>query len=154
MKIFRLHETQRLPIALDEAWRYFSSPANLEEITPPKLNLAVTNELPETMHAGMIITYRVRPLLGIPLNWVTEITHVVEGRYFVDEQRFGPYRFWHHQHHFEAIEGGVRMDDIVHYALPLGPLSGPVNRLIVKKELDGIFRFRKEVLERKFGRAG
>ena len=99
----------------------------------------------------MIIAYKVKSLMKIPINWVTEITHVDEGRFFVDEQRFGPYRFWHHQHHFHEIEGGVEMHDIVHYKLLLGPLSFIADRLIVRRQLDNIFTFRKEVLERRFG---
>jgi len=152
LNFFRLHETQRLPISLDEAWRFFSNPQNLKEITPPNLRLVVNNDIPSKMHPGMIVSYRVRPLLGIPINWVTEITHVEEGRLFVDEQRFGPYRFWHHQHHFNPIEGGVEMRDIIHYMLPLGPLSIIADRLIVRRQLNQIFSFRKEVLERRFGR--
>jgi ligand-binding SRPBCC domain-containing protein len=154
LNFFRLKETHRLPISVDEAWSFFSNPQNLREITPPDLRLVVNNDIPSKIHPGMIVAYSVRPLLGIPINWVTEITHVEEGRFFVDEQRFGPYRFWHHQHHFAAIEGGVEMHDIVHYKLPLGPLSFIVDRFIVRGQLDHIFSFRKEVLERRFGRFG
>ena len=87
-KTFYLKETQKVPISIHEAWSFFSNPLNLKEITPPHLNLVVTNEMPEKMHAGMIITYVVEPLLKIKMNWVTEITNMQEPFYFVDEQRF------------------------------------------------------------------
>lgn len=149
---FRLDATQRLPIGPDDAWAFFSNPRNLAEITPPELHLVVENELPEKMHPGTLICYRVKPLLGIPVHWVTEITHVEEGRLFVDEQRFGPYRFWHHQHHFQEIEGGVEMRDVIHYKLPLGPLSFLLDSFVVSRQLGRIFSFREEALSRRFGR--
>lgn len=149
---FRLEAAQRLPVPLEAAWDFFSNPRNLPEITPPELRLSVVNEPPARMHAGMIIRYSVRPLLGIPLGWVTEITHVEEGRFFVDEQRFGPYRFWHHQHHFREVEGGVEARDVVHYMLPLGPLSAPANALVARPRLKRIFAYREEALARRFGR--
>ena len=149
---FRLDATQQLPIELDAAWAFFSNPQNLAEITPPELHLVVENELPERMHPGVLICYRVKPLLGIPVHWVTEITHVEEGRLFVDEQRFGPYRFWHHQHHFLPIEGGVEMCDIIHYKLPLGPLSFLVDSFVVGRQLRRIFAYREEALTQRFGR--
>ncbi|MER3428052.1 MAG: hypothetical protein C4334_08105 [Pyrinomonas sp.] len=150
MKIHRLHFTQRLPIGLDEAWRFFSDPRNLPVITPPWLNFRITSEIPEKMYAGLIITYRVSPLLGWPVGWVTEITHVAEPRLFVDEQRFGPYRFWHHQHIFDETPDGVEMQDIVHYALPFGPLGQLANSLVVRQKLHDIFNFRRLTLERLF----
>lgn len=105
----------------------------------------------EEMYPGLIIRYRIRPFLGIPIEWVTEITHVVEPRLFVDEQRFGPYRFWHHQHLFRETAGGVEMVDLVHYALPFGPLGRVVNHLLTVAQLEGIFAYRRGVLERTFG---
>ena len=149
---FRLDATQQLPIELDAAWAFFSNPQNLAEITPPELHLVVENELPARMHPGVLICYRVKPLLGIPVHWVTEITHVEEGRLFVDEQRFGPYRFWHHQHHFLPIEGGVEMRDVIHYKLPLGPLSFLADSFVVGGQLRRIFSYREEALVQRFGR--
>lgn len=151
MKIHRLHFVQRLPIDLETCWCFFSDPANLSAITPPWLNFQVTSELPTRMHAGMIICYQIRPLLGLPISWVTEITHAREPDFFVDEQRFGPYRFWHHQHHFRALEEGVEMSDTVHYALPLGSLAAPVRRALVGPKLQEIFTYRREMLSRRFG---
>ena len=109
-KTFYLKETQKVPISIHEAWSFFSNPLNLKEITPPHLNLVVTNEMPEKMHAGMIITYVVEPLLKIKMNWVTEITNMQEPFYFVDEQRFGPYKFWHHQHIFKEIDADLSQE--------------------------------------------
>jgi ligand-binding SRPBCC domain-containing protein len=91
----------------------------------------------------------VRPVLGVPVTWVTEMTHVDEPNLFVDEQRFGPYRFWHHQHLFREIEGGVEMRDLVHYAL--APGGGPIRRFLVAPRLREIFAYRSQVLRRTFG---
>jgi ligand-binding SRPBCC domain-containing protein len=151
MRLFSLRTRQAVPIALDEAWAFFSDPRNLPAITPPSLGFEVTSELPDRMYAGLIISYRVRPLLGVPVTWVTEITHVDEPHHFVDEQRFGPYRFWHHQHHFRAIEGGTELLDIVHYAPPVSPTSVWVDRWMIAPKLKHIFEFRRQALERRFG---
>ena len=149
MKLHLLEREQRLPIPIDEAWAFFSDAANLARITPPDMGFEVTSKLPERMYAGMIVTYRVRPLAGIPVTWVTEITHLDEPRLFVDEQRFGPYRFWHHQHLFREIEGGTEVRDIVTYALPPG--GGLLRSLLVAPRLAAIFDHRRRVLEEMFG---
>jgi ligand-binding SRPBCC domain-containing protein len=152
MKPSALREVQRLPISLPEAWRFFSDPGNLPRITPPSLGLEVTSDLPGVMYPGMIITYRVRPIPWVSVGWVTEITHVREPVLFVDEQRFGPYRFWHHEHHFREVEGGgVEMEDIVHYALPLGPIGRVFGGPLVRRRLEQIFSFRRRLLAREFG---
>ena len=151
MKPSALREVQRLPISLPEAWSFFSDPRNLPRITPPSLGLEVTSDLPGVMYPGMIITYRVRPIQWISVGWVTEITHVREPDLFVDEQRFGPYRFWHHEHHFREVEGGVEMEDIVHYALPLGTIGRVVGGPLVRRRLEQIFSFRRRFLAREFG---
>ena len=142
----RLEKKQILPISIEEAWDYFSSPKNLAEITPDYMNFKVltpAHEL-ENMYAGQIITYKVHPIFGIALRWTTEITQVEHGKFFIDEQRFGPYKFWHHQHHFERHDDGVLMTDIVHYMLPLGPLGWLVRKLFVERQLQGIFDYREE----------
>jgi len=149
MKLHRLDALQKLPISIQEAWDFFSDPHNLARITPGWMGFEVTSPPQERMYAGMIITYRVRPLLNVPMRWVTEITHVDEPHRFVDEQRFGPYRFWHHQHHFREIAGGVEAVDIVHYALPPGGVA--VRRALVAPRLREIFTHRRQVLERTFG---
>jgi ligand-binding SRPBCC domain-containing protein len=144
-----LERTLRLPITREEAWSFFSNAANLARVTPPEMGFEVVSNLPERMYAGMIIIYRVRPFARIPLNWVTEITQVDEPHRFVDEQRFGPYRFWHHQHHFREVPGGVEIRDLVHYALPpgVGLIRGP----LIAPRLDAVFDYRQRVLEERFG---
>ena len=149
MKLYRFEARQNLPIPIDAAWEFFSDAGNLARITPPSLGFQLTSEPAGGMYAGMIITYRVRPLLGVPVSWVTEITHVDEPHMFVDEQRFGPYRFWHHQHLFREIPGGVAMRDIVHYALP--KRARPVAPFLVAPRLQVIFDHRRRVLEDLFG---
>lgn len=154
MSVFTLERTIRLPITLEEAWDFFSSPANLKEITPPHMGFDIKSSPTwlGKMYPGQIIAYTVRPLLGIPMYWLTEITHVREQAFFVDEQRVGPYSLWHHQHHFKAIPGGVEMSDVVHYRLPLGFLGRIAQALFVGKQLEGIFNYRTKVLEERFGR--
>ena len=149
MKLHVLEREQRLPIPPSQAWDFFADARNLARITPPELGFEVTSRLPERMYAGMIITYRIRPLLGVPVTWVTEITHLEEGRLFVDEQRFGPYRFWHHQHLFREVPGGVEVGDVIHYAMPPGARAA--GRLLVQPRLNAIFDHRRRVLEEMFG---
>lgn len=128
---------------METAWDFFSRPDNLKHITPPGLNFKIiSNHRGDQMYAGQVIEYKVHPILGIPLYWMTEITHVKNREYFVDEQRFGPYSLWHHQHHFKEIEGGVEMTDIVHYKIPFWFLGDIANSLFVKKQLNQIFSFR------------
>lgn len=151
MRLERIHSLFRIPVRLSDAWTFFSDPRNLERITPPTLGIEITSEVPERMYPGMIVTYTVRALSGIRVPWVTEITHVVEPYLFVDEQRFGPYRFWHHQHHIREIDGGVEGTDIVHYALPFGVAGRILAGAMVRRKLEGIFSFRKLFLEETFG---
>jgi len=147
-----IYFSQKLPISLDSAWAFFSNPANLKEITPPHMGFVVTSSYHgEIMYPGQIIRYIVKPLFGIPLKWCTEITHVSDRQYFVDEQRFGPYTFWHHQHRFKETDGGVLMEDILNYKLPLGLVGNIVDALFVKNEVMGIFEYRKRVLANRFG---
>lgn len=149
-KLYRLESKQFLPIPIDEAWRFFSSPENLKEITPDHMGFNITSKRYEKMYPGMLITYVVTPLLGIKMRWCTEISQVVENQYFIDEQRFGPYNLWHHQHIFEEVEGGVEMTDIVHYGIPMGILGQWANTLFVKKQLTEIFRYRGEAINTKW----
>lgn len=154
MALHRFETEQVLPIGRDEAWAFFSDPANLSAITPPEMGFEVTSPMPPSVYPGLMVTYRVRPLFGVPVQWVTEITHVDEGRYFVDEQRLGPYRVWHHEHHFDEVEGGILMRDLVHYSVPLGPVGDLVNRAVVRGRVEGIFAFRRGVLEQRFAAPG
>lgn len=151
MNLHTLHRTHTLPVGLDEAWAFFSNPNNLSKITPPSLAMRLTCDVPDTVYAGMIITYRVVPLFGVAMDWVTEITHVIDKQMFVDEQRFGPYRFWHHQHLFREVAGGVAAEDIVHYMLPLGVVGQAVNAALVRRQLEDIFDYRRRVLDEQFG---
>jgi ligand-binding SRPBCC domain-containing protein len=146
-RTYRIRETQLLPVTLEQAWNYFSNPDNLQHITPPALGFRVTSE-PHGHHIypGQIIEYKIRPVLGIPLYWMTEITHVENQRFFVDEQRYGPYSLWHHQHHFRETEGGVEMTDIVHYRIPLGWLGDLANTVFVGRQLKELFRYRTEII--------
>ena len=134
-----------------ELWLFVSNPANLKHITPPEMGFDITSQMASKMYAGMIISYIVKPLLGIPLTWVTEITHVVEQSYFVDEQRIGPYALWHHQHKLEEIPGGVLMTDTISYQPPLGLLGALANALFIRKQLQKIFAYRTQALVKIFG---
>lgn len=151
MGIHYIKQVQRLPITVEKAWSFFSSPKNLAVITPKDLSFKITSELKdEEIHAGQIITYTVKPLLGIPLFWMTEIGHVERHKLFVDEQKKGPYALWHHEHHFKPIKGGVEMTDIVHYKIPFGPI-GALGTPIVKAQLNKIFNYRRKKVEELFG---
>lgn len=151
MAIYKLQKEQFVKTDKETLWDFISSPANLKEITPDKMGFIITSDFfSDKMYTGQIITYKVSPLLGIKLNWCTEITHVEEGKYFIDEQRFGPYTMWHHEHHMEEKEGGILMTDIIHYKIPFGILGDIAQRLFVAKQLEGIFDYRFEALEKKF----
>jgi ligand-binding SRPBCC domain-containing protein len=155
MAVYSLKRVQTLPVSLEEAWAFFSNPANLKVITPPYMGFEVTSDpdfSQREMYAGQVITYTVKPVLGIPLFWMTEITHVEKNAFFVDEQRVGPYSLWHHQHHFKVVEGGVEMTDLVHYRVPLGWLGDLANSLFVRRQLKSIFDYRWNKLEAMFGK--
>lgn len=150
MKLYTFEQKQFLPITLETAWKFFSDPNQLQNITPPSMNFVVQSALPDKMYAGMIVEYTVTPLLRIPMQWITEITHVHEPVMFVDEQRFGPYRFWHHQHRFLEVPGGIEMHDIISYGLPFGFLGRIAHGIIVRPQLKKIFSYRKKVLHQLF----
>jgi len=147
-----LHQKQTIRATREAAWEFFSNPRNLAKITPPSLGFQiVTPDLPERIYAGLMIEYRVTPLLGIPLVWLTEITHVREGDYFVDEQRSGPYALWHHAHWFRDIgRGRVELEDRVTYRLPFQPFGDLVHSLLVKPQLKEIFAYRTQAMARFF----
>lgn len=153
MAFYQLTRTQKLPVSINEIWDFISSPINLKDITPEHMGFDVTSKNGlDKMYPGMIISYKVSPLFGIKLNWVTEITHVKDFEFFVDEQRIGPYKLWHHQHIIESIKGGIKMTDIVTYQPPFGFLGAIANSLIIKSQLKSIFDYREKVLEKRFGR--
>ncbi len=151
MKIFTLQRKQEIFVSIEEAWAFFSKPQNLSMITPRELDFKIKGDLGEKVYNGMIIEYTVKPLLGIEMLWVSEIKHVKEPYIFVDEQRVGPYKLWYHQHIFRPTDKGVEIIDIVHYALPAGFLAPIINKVIVSKQLDKIFSYRVDVIERLFG---
>lgn len=150
--MYQLKRTQVVKIDLDTCWDFFSSPKNLQVITPDYMKFRVLTTVPEKMYEGLMIAYKVSPVLGIPLNWVTEIKYVHDGQFFVDEQRTGPYKMWHHEHHFKAVAGGVEMTDIVSYELPFGFLGKIAHELFVKKQLEAIFAYRFAKVEALFNR--
>jgi len=153
MAIYQLREELELSASLDEAWDFISSPSNLKEITPGYMGFEITTPgLPDKIYPGLMISYLVRPVLGIKMTWLTEITQVREPYYFVDEQRAGPYALWHHEHILAPTEKGVLMTDLVTYRPPGGPLGALARRMFIRKRLDGIFRYRELVLEKRFGR--
>ena len=150
--IYTLKAQQQLPITMAEAWDFFSSPKNLEKITPPHMGFRITSGEPGKMYPGQIISYKVAALPGIKTNWVTEITHVEDKKFFVDEQRFGPYSMWHHEHHFEEKEEGIFMTDKISYKIPFGFLGHVAQMVFVRKQLKTIFEYRRRALEEKFGK--
>ena len=150
-KVYQLRLVQNLPASLEKVWNFFSRPENLKTITPSYMGFNIKNNPGENMYAGQVIEYTVTPLLGIPMYWMTEITHVQEGKYFVDEQRFGPYSLWHHQHHFKEIPGGVEMTDLLHYKIPFWFIGDIANSILVKKKLKEIFDYRYQKAEEIFG---
>ncbi len=151
MAFYQLKKQQFISAGIDEVWDFISSPANLKTITPPRMGFDITSgDLQEKMYPGMIITYRVKPLAGIALTWVTEITQVAEKKYFIDEQRVGPYSIWHHQHILEETEKGVIMKDIVSYKPPMAFLGRIANALFIRKQLKAIFDYREKALRKRF----
>ncbi|MBC7695832.1 MAG: SRPBCC family protein [Burkholderiales bacterium] len=153
MKFYSIKSVQQLPISLGEAWDFFSSPNNLAKITPADMGFVITSDKKdgEKMYPGQIITYIIKPLLGIPIKWMTEITHVKEGDYFIDEQRFGPYKLWHHKHSFKKTSTGVEMHDEVNYVLPFGFLGTVAHLLFIRKRIEYIFEYRTKFVDNFFG---
>lgn len=150
MKLYKKESVQHVNASIEECWTFFSNPQNLQKITPETMGFQITDFDGKSMYAGQIIQYKVSPLLGITLPWVTEITFVKENSYFIDEQRFGPYAMWHHKHFFEKTETGVKMTDVVHYGLPLGFLGRIMNRLLVENKLKEIFAHREKMVNQLF----
>ena len=151
MGFYQFKRTQEINASIDEIWKFISDPSNLKLITPDYMGFDITSEdIPSKMYEGMIISYKVSPLLGIKTTWVTEITHLKENSYFVDEQRVGPYKIWHHQHMIQPMEKRTLMTDIVSYQPPLGFLGSIANELIIKGKLNEIFEYRTKALDEIF----
>ena len=153
MTVHTIQNIQNIPISLEQAWSFYSSPANLQMITPPQMKLRIISKNREgRLYPGLVIEYKVSPLMGIPLYWMTEIRQVSEPASFVDEQRKGPYRYWQHRHYFKTIEGGVEMKDIIEYKNPLGLLGEMANSLFIKRKLRQLFEYRFHKIEELFGK--
>ncbi|MCH2083502.1 MAG: SRPBCC family protein [Saprospiraceae bacterium] len=151
MNVKRKEWVQLIPKDLDEVWHFFSRPENLNDMTPDDMDFHILTDIQGVeMYEGMVIQYKVSPMLGIKLNWVTEITHVRDRQYFIDEQRFGPYALWHHQHHFELVDGGVKMTDILNYKVPYGVIGNIANAVFVENRIEEIFQYRIKAVERIF----
>jgi ligand-binding SRPBCC domain-containing protein len=151
LKLYQIKTKQKLPISVDKAWEFLSNPKNLKEITPKHMNFRILSGADRTIFAGQIIQYKVTPMLGISTKWVTEITHVKDKEYFVDEQRFGPYALWHHKHFIKKIDGGVEMEDVIDYKIPFGIIGQIAHPIIVKNKLKQIFKYRENKLKELFG---
>ena len=151
MKIYTLHKTQKLPISVDEAWEFLSDPKNLKIITPAKMSFDIISGADRPIYVGQILQYKVTPMMGIRTKWVSEIKSIVPKKYFVDEQLYGPYSLWHHKHFIREIEGGVEMEDIIDYKIPLGILGQMIHPLLVKPRLEEIFNYRQKKLVELFG---
>lgn len=149
--MYQLYKKQFVSASIEDVWNFISSPDNLKKITPEYMSFKVKSKhLPEKMYEGMMVHYEVKPLLGIPMLWVTEITKVKEGAYFVDEQRVGPYKLWHHEHFVKEVEGGVEMTDIVSYMPPFGIIGRMMNWFIIRSQLEGIFKYREKAINEIF----
>ncbi|WP_445747881.1 SRPBCC family protein [Polaribacter sp.] len=152
MKIYTVHKKQQLPITVDEAWKFLSNPRNLKIITPSYMSFDIISGAEKPMFAGQIIQYLVTPILGIKTKWVSEITHFQEKKYFVDVQLYGPYALWHHKHFIHEIEGGIELEDIIDYKVPLGILGQMVHPFLVKPKLEEIFQYRQQKMTEIFGK--
>ena len=150
MSFYQFKKEQFINSSIEEVWDFISSPVNLKTITPDYMGFDIISETPKKMYQGMIISYKVSPLLGIKTTWVTEITHLEKLKYFVDEQRVGPYKIWHHQHILEPKENGTLMKDIVSYQPPMGFFGNIANSLIIKRKLNEIFDYRTKVVNELF----
>lgn len=151
MKLYEFKAVQKFPITSEKLWKFIATPKNLVVITPANMGFTTLSGDDSSMFAGQIIDYTITPLFGIKLHWVTEITHVEEGKYFVDEQRFGPYAFWHHKHFLKDTRFGCEMTDIVHYKLPTGFLGRLAHPILVRPKLEEIFEYRRKKLIELFG---
>lgn len=145
-----LIQEQFLPMSLEAAWDFFATPRNLNEITPPDMSFEITSTIPERMYPGLLITYKIKPMLNIPLDWVTEISHIREHEFFVDEQRKGPYKIWHHEHHFREVVGGVLMTDRLYYEVGKSIFGWIAAKVFVDQKVKQIFKYRYQLLEKRF----
>ena len=151
MKLYQLHKTQKLPISLDVAWEFLCNPANLSKLTPKEMNMTIISGTDRPMYAGQVLQYSVTPLPGVKTKWVSEITQFEHKKYFVDDQLYGPYAFWHHKHFIHEIDGGVEMEDIIDYKVPLGFIGQILHPIAVKPKLERVFEYRQKKMIELFG---
>lgn len=148
--IYTLKVKQELKMSLDKAWSFFSNPNNLSKITPENMGFNITSDIPKLIYEGQIITYKVSPFLGLKMNWVTEITHIKDKEYFIDEQRFGPYSMWHHEHYFKSKGDKTEIIDKVSFKVPFSFIGRLFTPIIVIPQLKKIFNHRTETLHKKY----
>ena len=151
MKLYTVHKKQKLPISINEAWAFLSDSSNLSLLTPKEMNFTIISKDQKPMYAGQVIQYSVTPIAGVKTKWISEITHLKKGNYFIDVQLFGPYSFWHHKHFIKEIEGGVIMEDVIHYKPPFGFVGVLLNFLFINSKLNSIFKHRELELIKTFG---
>ena len=152
MAVYQFYKEHKIPKSIDQVWDFISSPKNLKRITPDYMGFDINSDhISEKMYPGMMISYKVKPIFSLKMNWVTEITQVQEKSFFVDEQRVGPYKIWHHEHRISEINGGVLMTDLITYKPPFGIIGKLANRLMIKKKLNEIFVYRENALIEIFG---
>ncbi len=151
MKLERIQTVQRLPIQIEEAWDFFTSPKNLRLTTPHWLDLRLNMEPPEYLHPGTIVSATIRPFPVITTDWISELTHIRPPQFYITEQRVGPFKMWHHEHHFRAIDGGVEVEDIILYGMRYGMVGSFFHNVFVRKKLHEAFSHRAQVLEQRFG---
>jgi ligand-binding SRPBCC domain-containing protein len=152
LSLHKLYFSQKLPIDLQQGWEFFSTPANLEKITPPSLALKIKHHHDQKIiYPGQIIVYSVEPLWKISMEWITEIVAVQKPVYFIDEQKFGPYTFWHHEHWFTSIPNGILIEDVIYYKVPFGMIGKALHHFKIRKDLFNIFSYRNQILEKLFG---
>lgn len=151
MQVKRKIWKQHILRPLDEVWNFFSRPENLNAVTPEDMSFEILTDLKGVaMYEGMMIQYKISPFFNIKMDWVTEITYIKDHKYFIDEQRFGPYALWHHEHHFEEQNGGTLMTDILHYKVPYGFIGTIADAVFVKNKVEQIFAFRVKAIEGMF----
>lgn len=148
--VYQLKRKQQLNIDLNQAWKFFSNPINLNEITPKDMNFKICWEVPHSIHSGQMILYKISPFFNFEINWLTEITHYQDKKFFVDNQVKGPYKLWHHQHRFTENDQGVLMVDIITYEVSLGIIGEIFRQIYIRKKIESIFDFRLDFLEKKF----
>lgn len=150
MQIYQLYRRQQLNMTLEEAWDFFSSPYHLNDITPVFFQVEITSRVPQKIYAGLMISYRMKAVFGIPMAWLSEVSHCDEPKRFVYQQRIGPFKFWSHEVCLTETPSGIQLEDIMFYAMPLGWLGELLNRWLIADRLEKIFDTRRDCLDRKW----